>query len=124
MKLKFIANDQAEHAGFPKPISFDEGCVYNLTYNAIKKYYSGKDKDGTERYIHEEAVNLYFERVTENKFAKVVEFKKRKFAEVYECLCGSQIFYLTENMEVECVGCSAISSTLSIVAKSPINHKK
>lgn len=47
----------------------------------------------------------------------VINFKPRKFEQVYECECGNQVFYLTISMECECSLCGKSPNNLRLTTE-------
>lgn len=49
----------------------------------------------------------------------IVEFKPRKFEQVYECECGCQHFFMLISMEIECRCCGKTSGVLFLTTEQP-----
>ncbi len=48
----------------------------------------------------------------EDKKGTVLEFKPRRFEDVWECGCGCQQFYLLASMRIECRSCGKLVESL------------
>lgn len=42
----------------------------------------------------------------------ILEFKPRRFDDVWECACGGQLFYILESMRIECRACGKLSESV------------
>lgn len=53
----------------------------------------------------------------------VIDFKPRRFTDVWECECGGQSFYLLETMRVECKSCGRLSHSLFLTTQPNDNRE-
>ena len=51
--------------------------------------------------------------------SKVLQFKKKKPDEVWECECGCQLFYALGSYELECRDCKKVSHTIFTTLEPP-----